>query len=134
MRIRALTACTLAVGALAMPSAVADPIGTLPPMTPTNGGPIIGGGGAHRRCHNNSRASTIPTSRKSTARTRLNSSLRQPVSVIATSPCPSGATARAWYARRTMPDSGRAATDAMTGNGEAPCSSSPRAPTRTSRG
>ena len=46
MRIRALAACTLAVGALGVPSAVADPTGTLPPMTPTNGGPIIGGGGA----------------------------------------------------------------------------------------
>jgi hypothetical protein len=46
MRIRAIAACTLAVGALAVPTAVADPTGTLPPMTATNGGPIIGGGGA----------------------------------------------------------------------------------------
>src|ERR1700733_2524635 len=46
MRIRDLTACTLAMGALAVPTAVADPTGTLPPMTATNGGPIIGGGGA----------------------------------------------------------------------------------------
>jgi hypothetical protein len=46
MRIRAIAACSLAVGALAMPTAVADPTGTLPPMTATNGGPIIGGGGA----------------------------------------------------------------------------------------
>lgn len=45
MRIRAIAASTLALGALAMPSAVADPTGTLPPMTTTNGGPIIGGGG-----------------------------------------------------------------------------------------
>jgi hypothetical protein len=46
MRIRAIAACSLALGALAMPTAVADPTGTLPPMTATNGGPIIGGGGA----------------------------------------------------------------------------------------
>jgi hypothetical protein len=46
MRIRAIAACTLALGALAVPTAVADPTGTLPPMTATNGGPIIGGGGA----------------------------------------------------------------------------------------
>ncbi|OBA59242.1 hypothetical protein A5647_18130 [Mycobacterium sp. 1100029.7] len=46
MRIQAIAACTLAVGVLAMPTAVADPTGTLPPMTATNGGPIIGGGGA----------------------------------------------------------------------------------------
>ena len=46
MRIRAIAACTLALGALGLPTAVADPTGTLPPMTPTAGGPIIGGGGA----------------------------------------------------------------------------------------
>ncbi|MCV7409807.1 hypothetical protein AWC05_23920 [Mycobacterium florentinum] len=46
MRIRAIAACTLALGALGVPTAVADPTGTLPPMTATNGGPIIGGGGA----------------------------------------------------------------------------------------
>lgn len=41
-----MAACTLALGALGLPTAVADPTGTLPPMTATNGGPIIGGGGA----------------------------------------------------------------------------------------
>jgi hypothetical protein len=47
MWIRAIAACTLAVGALTLPpSALADPAaGVLPPMTPTGGGPIIGGGG-----------------------------------------------------------------------------------------
>ncbi|SOX51921.1 hypothetical protein MAAFP003_583 [Mycobacterium ahvazicum] len=45
MRILAI-ACMLALNALAVPTAVADPTGTLPPMTATNGGPIIGGGGA----------------------------------------------------------------------------------------
>src|SRR5271163_4137531 len=45
MWIRAITACTLAVGALTLsPAAVADPTVTLPPMTSTGGGPIIGGG------------------------------------------------------------------------------------------
>lgn len=46
MQIRVIAACTVAVAALAMPTAVADPTGTLPPMAATNGGPIIGGGGA----------------------------------------------------------------------------------------
>jgi hypothetical protein len=46
MRIRMIAACTLALGALTAPAALADPSGTLPPMNPTNGGPIIGGGGA----------------------------------------------------------------------------------------
>ncbi|WAC91081.1 hypothetical protein [Mycobacterium sp. Aquia_213] len=46
MRIRTIAACALALGALGAPTAVADPTGTLPPMTATNGGPIIGGGGA----------------------------------------------------------------------------------------
>jgi hypothetical protein len=45
MRISAIAACALTVGALAVPpTAVADT--GLPPMTPTNGGPIIGGGGS----------------------------------------------------------------------------------------
>ncbi|MCV7031209.1 hypothetical protein [Mycobacterium sherrisii] len=46
MRIHAVAACTLALGALAAPTAVADPTGTLPPMTTTNSGPVIGGSGA----------------------------------------------------------------------------------------
>jgi hypothetical protein len=45
MRIQAIAACMLAVGISAMPTAVADSTGTLPAMTATNGGPIIGGGG-----------------------------------------------------------------------------------------
>lgn len=46
MRISAIAACALAVGAWAAPAtAVADPTGTLPPMTPTGAGPIIGGKG-----------------------------------------------------------------------------------------
>src|SRR3984885_11312609 len=40
-----VAACCLVLGAVAgMPTAVADPTATLPPMTSTGGGSIIGGG------------------------------------------------------------------------------------------
>jgi hypothetical protein len=42
-----IAACGLSLGALAvLPTADADPTGTLPPMASTGAGPIIGGGGA----------------------------------------------------------------------------------------
>lgn len=44
MRIGPIAACALTVAALCAP-ATAGAADTLPPMTPTNGGPIIGGGG-----------------------------------------------------------------------------------------
>lgn len=46
MRIHAIAAGTLVLAALTAPTAVADPTGTLPPMTSANSGPIIGGSGA----------------------------------------------------------------------------------------
>ena len=53
-----IAACGLALAA-GMSTAGADPV-TLPPMTSTNGGPIIGGGAPPSRCRSNSKALSDP--------------------------------------------------------------------------
>ena len=128
-----LAACGLSLGAAAaMPAAYADPSVTLPPMTSGGGGPIIGGGSTRRESRSSCSALAIRMSKRSTARTRRNSSRPPPRWPTRSSRRPSRCCVGRWRARPTTPDSGRAPIDATTGNGEARCWSRPRAPHRTS--
>lgn len=138
-RVVGVAACGLSLAVLAAaPTAGAEPTGALPPMTSSGSGPVIGDGDAALRQRISQQLFSFgdPPSRRLTARTRLNSSRPQPLSRTAMWRRCSCRCSGCWAANRTQPArgpaSGRAPTGEPTGNGEARCWSSPRAPFPTS--
>lgn len=138
-RVVGVAACGLSLAVLAAaPTAGAEPTGALPPRHPAAADRSSAtvtprcDSGSHSSCL----ASEIPPSRRLTARTRLNSSRPQPLSRTAMWRRCSCRCSGCWAANRTQPArgpaSGRAPTGEPTGNGEARCWSSPRAPFPTS--